>query len=143
MENDFDRWNEVKKKVDNKVYSQDMNIAFPREGEVWMCILGKNIGLEQNGGGDNFARPVLVVKKFNNQIFWVIPLSSKQKNLDFYYNFRDIYYQNVSAVVAQMKLMSGKRFIRDMYVLPIEHFVNIKHMLLNFIEKIQIIETPH
>ena len=54
-----------------------------------MCSLGKNLGYEQNGSGNNFSRPVLVLKKFNNRMFWCIPLSTKQNKFDFYYNFID------------------------------------------------------
>jgi len=34
-----------------------------------LASLGKNIGYEQDGNGSGFSRPVLVVKKFNNQMF--------------------------------------------------------------------------
>jgi hypothetical protein len=51
-----------------------------------MCSLGKTLRREQDGGSQEFSRPVLVVKKFNNEIFWVVPLSTKQKPLDFYFN---------------------------------------------------------
>ena len=44
-------------------------VLFPQLGEIWMCALGKNIGREQNGGGESFSRPMLVIKKFNNEIF--------------------------------------------------------------------------
>ncbi len=62
---DFDLWNKLKKILDFQGYRLP---KFPKEGEVWMSNLGKNIGFEQNGGGNNFSRPILVVKKFNNQM---------------------------------------------------------------------------
>ena len=66
---DFDQWNELKKKIEVEKNEPD---KFPKEGEVWMSSLGKNIGFEQNGSGDNFSRPVLIVKKFNNHMFWCV-----------------------------------------------------------------------
>lgn len=63
---DFDSWNELKKKIDVEKNEPD---RFPKEGEVWMSSLGKNIGYEQNGSGDNFSRPILIIKKFNNHMF--------------------------------------------------------------------------
>ena len=39
-----------------------------KECEVYWCILGENIGDEENGKGEGFKRPVLVIKKFNNNI---------------------------------------------------------------------------
>lgn len=130
MEKDFDKWNSVKKKVALDIYESNI---YAKEGDVWMAILGKNIGFEQNGGGDNFSRPILVIKKFNNKIFWVIPLSTKQKDVDFYYNFSDPKGGNVSAILAQLRLVSIKRFKRKLYFIENTHLQKIKIILRNFI----------
>ena len=50
-------------------------------------------------------------------MFWVIPLSSKQKSLDFYLNFNDYQNNNVSLILSQLKLFSVKRFQRKIYTL--------------------------
>jgi mRNA interferase MazF len=115
MEKDFDRWNEIKKRL---AHDAPLPAAFPKNGEVWMCTLGKNLGREQNGGPGDFSRPVLVIKKFNNEMFWVVPLSTKQKPLDFYFNYSDPSGAPVAAVLAQLRLVSINRFRGDMYVLP-------------------------
>lgn len=109
----FDAWNELKKKIDTK----EQQVFFPRTREVWMTAFGKNIGFEENGSGTKFSRPVLIIKKFNNHMFWVIPLSRKQKLFDFYYNFTDPTSEKVSLMLAHVKLMSIKRFTRKMYTL--------------------------
>ena len=127
---DFDKWNELKKKIDKK---NDIPDNFPKEGEVWMSNVGVNIGYEQNGSEDNFSRPMLIVKKFNNHMFWVIPLSTKQKNFDFYFNYTDPNNQKVSVILAQMKLVSVKRLKRDIYVIPDELFIQIKKKLKSFL----------
>ena len=123
---DFNRWNELKKKIDNEDSLPD---NFPKEGEVWMSSVGVNIGYEQNGSEDNFSRPMLIIKKFNNHMFWAIPLSTKQKDFDFYFNFTDPNGQKVSAILAQMKLVSVKRLKRDIYIIPKELFEEIKDKL--------------
>src|SRR3989338_6322258 len=128
--NNFDSWNELKKKIETEKNEPN---KFPKEGEVWMSSLGKNIGFEQDGGGDNFARPVLVIKKFNNHMFWVIPLSTKQKNFDFYFNYSDSNDQKVSAILAQTKLMSVKRFKRKLYDIPNKLFDEMKQRLKSFL----------
>lgn len=130
MEKLFNVWNELKKSLSRK----EIGIPFhPKEGEVWMTVIEKNIGFEQDGGGNNFSRPVLVVKKFNNQMFWAVPLSTKQKDFDFYYNFTDPNQQPVSLILAQMRLLSIKRFIRDMYKLPDEKFILVKQKIKDFL----------
>ena len=112
MKKDFDNWNELKKKIDLENNKPD---KFPKKGEIWMCSLGKNIGYEQNGSGDSFSRPVLIIKKFNNQMFLCVPLSTKQKDFDFYYNYIDPNNQKVSVILAQIKLISVKRLKRKLY----------------------------
>lgn len=128
--NNFDAWNELKKKVDAEADTPD---RFPKEGEVWMSIMGKNIGFEQNGSEDNFSRPVLMVKKFNNHMFWAVPLSTKQKKFDFYYNFTDPNDNHVSVILAQMKLVSIKRLKRKLYDLPDWQLKEVKEKLKTFL----------
>jgi mRNA interferase MazF len=130
MKIDFDKWNELKKNINGKLY--DIN-TFPKAGEVWMINLGRNIGFEQNGTGLSFSRPVLVIKKFNNQMFWCVPLSTKQKEIDFYFNYTDPDNQKVSAILAQMRLVSIKRFTRDLYILDSLNFEEIRNRLRAFI----------
>lgn len=131
MKNDFDIWNELKKKIE--VTDEELE-SFPKESEVWMCHLGRNLGYEQNGSNDNFSRPVLIVKKFNNHMFWSVPLSTKQKPFDFYFNFTDPNGEKVSVIIAQMKLVSIKRLKRKMYDLPEKMLENIKVKLKFFLD---------
>lgn len=127
---EYDTWNELKKKIQSDVSSRDY---FPKEGEVWMSSIGKNIGFEQNGSGSNFSRPVLVVKKFNNHMFWCASLSTKQKKFDFYYNFTDPNEQKVSIILAQLKLVSVKRLKRKLYEIEPDTFRGIRAKLRGFL----------
>jgi len=127
---DFDSWNELKKKIEAKKNDPE---KFPKEGEVWMSNLGKNIGYEQNGSGDNFSRPLLIIKKFNNHMFWAVSLSTKQKGFDFYFNYTDPHDQKVSAILAQMKLVSVKRLKRKLYEIPNELFDQMKQKIKSFL----------
>ncbi|MBI2674162.1 MAG: type II toxin-antitoxin system PemK/MazF family toxin [Candidatus Yanofskybacteria bacterium] len=129
---DFDKWNKVKKQLN----SNEDNVNFyPKEGQVWFCSVGVNIGYEQDGTGRIFERPVLVVKKFNNKMYWVVPLSTKHKQYDFYFNFVDPNGQKASAILAQLRLLSIRRFIRDMYMISDDIFEGILVKLRNFINK--------
>ena len=129
--NDFDLWNDIKKEINELV--DDPN-RFPKEREVWMSSFGKNVGFEENGAGDNFSRPVLIIKKFNNRMFWAVPLSTKQKNLNFYYNYIDPAGLSASAIIAQLRLISVKRLDRKMYELGKEDFLEIKERIRKFIQ---------
>ena len=127
---EYDEWNKLKKEIQS---GTDVPDYFPQEGEVWMSSLGKNIGFEQNGSGTNFSRPILVVKKFNNHMFWCVSLSTKQKNFDFYFNYTDQNNQKVSAILAQMKLVSVKRLKRKLYELNGDKLQEIKLKLKSFL----------
>jgi mRNA interferase MazF len=98
-----------------------------------MCAIGKNLGREQNGGPRDFSRPVLVVKKFNNEIFWVVPLSTKQKPLDFYFNYNDPSGTPVAAVLAQLRLVSINRFQRNIHALPAALLRDVRNLLRVFL----------
>ena len=127
---DFDRWNKLKKGLDA---NETDDMPFPKKRWVWLCSIGTNIGFEQDGTGKAFERPVLVVKKFNNKMYWVVPLSTKQKQYDFYFNFTDPNGQKSSAILAQLRLVSTKRFIRDMYIFPEGIFKEILARLKDFL----------
>ena len=130
MHKDFDKWNEIKKSIEENAREEP---RFPQAGEVWMCALGRNIGFEQNGSGDHFSRPVLIIKKFNNQMFWSVPLSTKQKEFDFYFNFTDPDDRKVSAILAQMKLVSVKRLKRRLYDTPRDFIDEMRTRLRGFL----------
>lgn len=128
MANLFDKWNGIKKRID----ASKSDMHFPENGEVCITVLGKNVGFEQNGGGHNFSRPVLVFKRFNDQMFLVVPLSTKQKSYDFYYNFTDPGGLKASAILAQVRLVSVRRFKRKLYDMYTKDFNLIKAHLRSF-----------
>ncbi len=127
MDEEYNKWNDKKKKISKSLLK---NETFPNNGEVWMCILGKNIGHEQDGGLINFSRPMLVLRKINNGLFIVVPLSTKQKNIDYYYNFADTDGNNVSAILAHVRCLSIKRFERKLYTFDSEILKKIKHKII-------------
>ncbi len=122
----FDKWNTKKKEVHSKVET----LVDPREGEVWWCILGKNVGREQNGSAGDFSRPVLILKKFNQEMMWVIPLTTKQKQVAHYYNFVSPVGEKVAAIISQLKLISCRRLKRRMYDMTKEDINGIKLALI-------------
>lgn len=130
MNKNFDEWNKIKKRIEHN-FSKIKK--FPQEGEIWMSSFGLNIGFEQDGIGKDFSRPVLILKRFHNKMFWVLPLSTKQKKLDFYFNFTYPFNKNVSIIVAQIKLMSIKRIQRKIYTLDKDIFIKVKNITKSFL----------
>jgi len=50
------------------------------EREVWWVAIGHNVGNEEDGKGRDFARPVLIIRKFNKSLFYGLPLSTAIKS---------------------------------------------------------------
>lgn len=128
MEKEFDRWNEKKKAINDIV---DLDF-FYHEREIWWCALGANVGVEMDGKNVDFERPVLIVKKFNKEMFWGLPLSSKPRmgNL-----FHEIHYDRgvAWAFLSQFKTISSKRLLRKLGSVPELDFEEIKIKLSTFI----------
>jgi len=127
---DFDSWNEEKKSLEN--VGHDI-LAF-HEREIWWCSIGINLGDEQDGKNELFERPVLILKKFNNKVAWVLPMSTKPKD--------GIYYHNLehegkifTVILSQLRLTSVKRFRRFVRKISPHQFELIQNKLINFIKK--------
>jgi mRNA interferase MazF len=70
MEKDYKNWMPIKSEINN-------GERFPKgikEREIWICNLGDNVGFEEDGKGNDFTRPVLILKVFNRRFCYVVPL---------------------------------------------------------------------
>ena len=121
----FDEWNEVKKKADN-----DNKLVGFRNRDIFYMKMGENIGFEQNGKGENFVRPIIILKKFNKDMFFGIPLSTKLKSGSFYYEFsftkRNGEKMTNIALLSQMKLYSSKRLLNQIGTINKDDFEKMK-----------------
>ncbi|MBI2631282.1 type II toxin-antitoxin system PemK/MazF family toxin [Candidatus Nomurabacteria bacterium] len=106
MEKDFDKWNTKKKELSNgeRVYFH--------KGDIWFASIGKNIGDEEDGKNSDFERPVLIVRKFNNNIFLGVPLTSNENKEGKYYH-KLISFSGSTAILSQVRLFDAKRLLRN------------------------------
>lgn len=125
----FDEWNNLKKNIDH----QNERKVYVKKREIWWCSVGANIGKELDGKGETFARPILVMKKLNNQMVWGVPLSTVRKDLDYYHNFTSTYGKAASAVIGQLRLYSTKRLTRKVGKIDSEEFQIVKLKLIAFL----------
>ena len=70
MEKDFDKWNLKKKELENSSEK-----FFFKTGEIWWCSVGLNVKTESCGKGEDYQRPVLILRKLSQENFIGIPLS--------------------------------------------------------------------
>lgn len=106
MQKNFKEWSSKKIKINNASKRR----PFFHEREIWFCYLGVNIGFEQDGKGHDFFRPIIILRKFNNEIFLSIPLSSvtKDKENAYYFLFR-FNNKKCSAILSQIRLIDARR----------------------------------
>jgi len=120
MKNNYFHWHELKSSL-----SDQKKDVFFRERDVWFCHLGFNLGSEQNGIGKNFVRPVLILKKFNLDTFYAIPLTSKQKEGRFYFSF-SFKEKESTALLSQIRLLDRKRLDRKFGVITQKDFSSLQ-----------------
>ena len=105
IKKDFKKWHTNKTYVHN-----EKSRVFFQEREIWFCYLGENVGYEQDGRGDEFLRPIIVLKKFNKEILWAIPLTKKEKkDRPYYFVFPAKKGVKSTAILSQIRLIDAKR----------------------------------
>ena len=126
MNKDFKKWHEKKKILNER---EDIDNIFFREKEVWWTALGVNIGFEQDGKGEGFRRPVLILKKFNKYAVLIVPLTTKIKKDNKYYISCSIVDDSTlrMAIISQVRLIDTKRLIDKLGVADEDSFVEIKN----------------
>src|SRR3989338_425312 len=101
----FDDWNTIKKKLQEKE-----RVKFFRQGQIWWCSIGQNLGAESYGKGQTFTRPVLIFKKLSSELFLGLPIISKIKEGSWYVAIRHK-GQNITVLLNQARIYDKKRLV--------------------------------
>jgi mRNA interferase MazF len=96
-----------------------------KEGEVWWCSIGMNVGVEIYGKGPKFTRPVLIYKKFSQNSFFGIPLTSQQKEGDWYVPI-SFNKKHGMIVLNQGRTLDMKRLVSKMGEIDYENFETVR-----------------
>jgi len=126
---DFNVWNNFKKDLE----TVPLERFHFHEREIWWCSIGINVGDEQDGKNQDFERPVLVLRKFNTSIAWVLPMTTQPK--------QGIYYFPLShrgemswVILSQLRLISVKRFRRYVRKITPHQFEIIRSRIIGLIK---------
>ena len=124
----FINWHKIKTNIENKEQRINFQIR-----DVLSCSMGENIGFEQDGRGEEFLRPVVVVKKFNNEIFWGVPLTHTDKKGKYYFDFK--LNDDVSvAILSQIRLFDIKRVKYKIGMINEEDFSTLKEKIKQLLD---------
>ena len=121
----FLEWIGLKEKIHN-------NNSVPplfNDGEIWWCAVGENVGIEINGKGEAFSRPVYIYKKLSRDGFLGIPLSTILRKGSWYVEI-SFQEQKIMANLAQCKVLSFKRMYEKMGALDEKDIKKIKNGFL-------------
>jgi len=103
MEKYFDKWNKLKKNINNKKQK-----FYVKEREVWSVKMWKNVWFEEDWKWKDFERPVLVLRRIWI-VYLCVSMTTQGKENDFYHRLWDI--EKLSFIIlSQPKLFDLKRF---------------------------------
>ena len=127
MQKDYNTWTKIKINIHN----ENPRVFF-KEREIWFSYLGENVGFEQDGRGKQFLRPVVILKKFNKELFWGIPLTKNQKTGRYYESFS---FNGLisTAILSQLRLIDAKRLKYKVGNIAPEDLAKIKTKIRQFI----------
>ncbi len=128
MEKDFDAWNAHKKLLETGV----KKVLF-KEGEVWWCAVGTNVGNESCGKGATGRRPILIIKKLSGENCIGIPLSTRIKVGSWFSEIK-IQKKTRCALLHQIRMFSAKRFQRRLTTIEPDELLFIKEKLESLLE---------
>lgn len=128
---DYKNWHVYKTKlemIDYDSLDDESNPKNPkpmfRERDIWWCSLGENLWYEQDGKHENYERPILILKKFSQDMFLWAPLTSNDRPhpLKFPYQINE---KDGCINLTQVRTMSVRRLHRRMWKMSEEHFITI------------------
>ena len=111
--------------VKEKLHFQTSKPPFFKEGEMWWCHIGENVGSEIDGKGNFFTRPVVVYKKLGSETLLAIPTSTKSKTGSWYVSFRQGGVWE-TALLSQIRVISYKRLKEKIGTLDDRDFEKIR-----------------
>jgi len=129
MVKNFENWHRKKAKIDAKSNRPNFH-----EREVWWCALGVNVGFEMDGKGEDYARPVLIIKVFNKEIFVCIPLTTRQKIGKYYMPIDMGDGTERMVILSQIRLVDARRLEEKVATIKNEHFRAIKKAVIRTLE---------
>ncbi len=103
MEKQFEKWCLLKKEINtynNRTY---------RPRDIWWCTAGENIGSEESGKGDRFARSVLIVTSFGREVCLIVPLTSSENIHKYRIPIGQIDGVEAKVIISQMRVVDSRR----------------------------------
>ena len=125
----FDEWNEQKKQVDS--FKSHPHI---HAGEIWWAKLGQNVATETIGKGEEFLRPVLILKTVYRSACLAIPLTKTLKLGSYYFTFVDSNDVKQCAILPQVRYLDARRLTYKQSYVSMKTFRVLLQRMIDFIK---------
>jgi len=126
---DFDSWNDKKKNIDIKT-----SLNYCRDRQVWWCCLGLNIGIEENGKGSSYERPVLILKNLSAQSALIVPFTTSKNTHPMRISTGTILKKETSVILSQLRVIDTRRISEKITTLDSEMFQKIKRAIREMLQ---------
>jgi len=113
-------------KLKEKLHSNKHKPPLFKEGEIWWCRLGVNIGSEVYGKGKEYTRPVLIINSEGSENCICIPLSSKVKNTKYSCIIKTDDDKLHTALLFQVRSIDKRRLKEKVYDLNKGEYKKVK-----------------
>lgn len=120
------KWIELKLNL----WTKKDRIVF-KQGEIWWCSLGFNLGEEIFGKGDKFTRPILIFKKFTSNSFLGLPLTTHGKKGSWYVEIVTNGFKRW-ALLNQARSLDKKRLTNKIGNIGVADYNRVKKRFLEF-----------
>ena len=120
MEKDFDKWNTVKKIT----HTERPRLYTVRE--IWWCKLGINIGTEQDGKGEWYDRPCVIMRGFGPDACLVIPLTTSVREHPLRAPVGLVEGKEARANLSQIRVVDARRLTRKVGFLEKKVFLELR-----------------
>lgn len=127
----FIDWFKLKTNIDSKSHIPPLF----KDGQIWWCSIGENIGGEISGKGEYFRRPILVVRKLDKYSFIGVPLTSQPKTGTWYFNIKVKNKDNYS-ILSQVRNVDYRRMDKILGTLNYNELIKIRESLIDLIRGI-------
>jgi len=128
MSKKFNEWSQLKVTLHNRKKEQYFKVR-----DIFWASIGVNIGYEQDGKGEIFSRPILVVKKYSKNIFFGVPLSTQIKQGSFFFTF-NLNDKESNALLVQGRIYDIKRLENKIGKISQDDFKQLKLKLRELLD---------
>jgi mRNA-degrading endonuclease toxin of MazEF toxin-antitoxin module len=125
----FRAWNRLKVKIN---FNDNVPNGY-KERDIWWVAIGHNVGVEEDGKGNMFNRPVIIIKGFSKYQFWGIPMSTTEKSGKYYHKVV-VNGKTSTALISQLRTFDTRRLISKYGMASKKDLDTIKRKVMELIK---------